>query len=110
MIKISPEFTEEIPQWDVALEALLREEYGRHGVPLTVGDVHRLAVQFGIRFDDLMTTLFELTVQRRWCYLPKPGVVGGITRAQMDELWKHGRLEPEFAAAAYPGGWRSLPG
>lgn len=108
MIKISPEFDEEIPHWDVALEALLREEYGKNRTPLTVDDVHRLSERFVIRFDDLMLTLFELTVRGRWRYMPSAGVIGEITREQMNALWADGRVDRERAITAYPGGWRAL--
>ena len=107
MIKISSEFTEEIPQWDVALEALLREEYDQRMTPLTVDDVHRLAVQYGIRFDDLMATLVKLTVEGRWRYMDAHGEVVEITQEQMDELWAFGRVEREFAVAACPGSWQA---
>lgn len=107
MIKISPEFFEEIPQWDVALEALLREEYSKRRTPLTVKDVHALSVQYEIRFDDMMRTLFELTVQGRWRYLPTPTTLAEVTRADMDALWSEGRLTFERAAEAYSGGWRT---
>lgn len=108
MINISPDFDEEILPWDVALEALMRDECLARKVPLTALDVHRLAEQYVIRFDDLMLTLFELTVQGRWRYLQAPGVAAGITRADMDALWGDGRVELEQVMAAWPGGWRPV--
>lgn len=108
MIHISPEFDEEIPQWDVALEALLCEEYGKRKAPLTVADVRRLSTQYIIRFDDLMLTLFELTVQGYWRYQNEAGVPTVVTRDHMDALWVEVRPDPERVAAAYPGGWRLL--
>lgn len=108
MITISPDFDEEIPLWDVALEALLREEYRKRKVPLTVDDVQRLSAQYLIRFDDMMHTLFELTVQGYWRYLSAPDVIAEVTREHMTTLWADGRLFPERAREAYPGAWRAL--
>lgn len=108
MIHISPEFDEEIPQWDVALEALLREEYFKRKAPLTVADVRGLATQYIIRFDDLMLTLFELTVQGHWRYQNEAGVSMVVTRDHMDALWMEARPDPTRVMAAYPGGWRLL--
>jgi hypothetical protein len=108
MLHISPEFDEEIPQWDVALQALLREEYNKLKTPLTVADVRRLATQYIIRFDDLMFTLFELTVQGHWRYQNEAGVSVVITREHKDALWAQARPDPAGVAAMYPGGWRLL--
>jgi hypothetical protein len=108
MIRNSPELDEEIPKWDVALEALLREEYQKRRTPLTVDDVQRLSAQYSIRFDDMMHTLFELTIHGLWRYMPAPNVIGEITRAHMDALWAEGRLVPDHARKHYPGAWRAV--
>jgi hypothetical protein len=108
MIRISPELDEEIPLWDVALEALLREEYGKRRAPLTVDDVQQLSAQYSIRFDDMMHTLFELTVNGHWRYMPAPDVIGEVTREHMKALWADGRLVPDHARQAYPGAWRAV--
>lgn len=108
MTKISPDFDEPVPAWDVALEGLLREEHARRRSGLTVEHIEQLCVQYRIRFDDMMHTLFELTVRGRWRYLPEPDVIAQVTRQDVDALWSEGRLFPERARAHYPGAWRAV--
>ena len=93
MFEISSEFNEEIPKWDVALEALTREECKHKGGPIHKADIRRLASQYAIRFDDIMITLFELAIHGKWVYLDKSGCLQEITREMLDELYVNGRLE-----------------
>ncbi|RMD79413.1 MAG: hypothetical protein D6809_03640 [Gammaproteobacteria bacterium] len=96
---------EEVPRWDVALEALAREEYGRRGQPLTVEDIHRLARQHGIRLDDFVATLFELCIAGRWSYVEPGGAERELTREELEALGGQGRIELHHMRP-YRGGWR----
>lgn len=107
VFKISSEFNEEIPQWDVALEALTREECQHLGRPINQLDVRRLARQYAIRFDDIMITLFELVIHGKWVYLDEAGCAQEITREVLDDLYVNGRLE-ERDLVAFSGGWRPV--
>jgi hypothetical protein len=83
---------EEIPRWDVALEALAGEEFRRRGRPLQLADFETLARDYAIRLDDIMITLFELVIQGRWNYCEADGTTRQLLRADLDPLYVNGRL------------------
>jgi len=105
VIEISTEFDEEIPKWDVALEALVKEEYQKLGRALENGDFRRLANQYAIRFDDIMATLFELAMAGEWEYLETGGERREISRELVEKLYVNGRLD-EGDLQDFNGGWR----
>lgn len=105
VINISTDFDEEIPQWDVAIEALIREEFQKQRRMLVVEDFDRLAQQFVIRFDDMMTTAFELVLHGKWIYLEGADSDRHLTRAVIDKLRAHGRLQRKDVEH-FTGGWR----
>lgn len=104
---LSPQIDEKIPRWDVALEALMREEHQHLGRPIGLGDVQRLARQYAIRFDDMMTTLFELMIHRKWEYRDEHGTPVPVTREQFERLAGNGRIEIGDVSD-YTGGWRPV--
>ncbi len=83
----------EATQWDIALAALVAEEYKNKGAPLTVKHFSELAHRYKIRFDDIMATVFELTIQNEWKYSNNQDQV--ITRKTLNELYVNGRLKQE---------------
>lgn len=105
VISVSTDFNEEIPQWDVAIEALIREEFQKQRRMLGIEDFDRLAQQYVIRFDDMMTTAFELVLHGKWIYLDERGANQRITRAGIDKLRVHGRLQRKDVEQ-FTGGWR----
>ena len=107
MIEISTEFDEEIPKWDVALEALLNEEYRKLGRPLGHEDFRRLAGRYAIRFDDIMATLFELAVAGCWEYRDRSGSRVELDRERVDRLHERGRLQ-ENNLQDFDGDWRPV--
>lgn len=106
MITISTEFDEAIPEWDVALEALIREEHQKLGRPLTFGDFQRLSRQYAIRFDDLVATVFELAFHGHWVYHDEQGMPVAITHALYEDLRRDGRIEVADLRA-FTGDWRA---
>ncbi len=108
VIEISTDFNEEIPKWDVALEALLKEEYQQRGRALNNDDFLRLARQYAIRFDDIMATLFELAIARRWVFAEAGGEAREITPEKVAGLYAKGRLNPSDLEARLAGCWRPL--
>ena len=100
----SPEEPIAVPKWDVALEAMVREEHENLGRPLTLDDYRRLAQQYTIRLDDIMVTLFELCVQGKWQYQDADGKPHKITRQQLTRLTAGGRLNDEDLKT-FTGGW-----
>ncbi len=107
MITISTEFNEPVPDWDVALEALILEEHRKLGRPLGLGDFKRLSHEYAIRFDDMMATLFELVVQGRWAYRDEHGAPVAIGREQYEQLKRNGRVEIADVRD-FTGNWRAI--
>ena len=102
----APEEPIAVPKWDVALEALIKEEYGKQGRLLTLDDYRRLAQQYTIRLDDIMVTLFELCIQGKWEY-QESDHPRKITRQLLQRLTAGGRLNDEDLKT-FTGGWRPL--
>lgn len=94
----------EITKWDVALEALAREESRLLGRPLRMEDFQRLARTHAIRLDDLMVTLFELVIQGEWIYRDAQGRQQAFDRDTLDGLFVNRRLQ-EADLLAFTGGW-----
>lgn len=89
-------------QWDIALAALVTEEYQNKGTALTVEHFNQLSHRHKIRFDDIMATVFELTIQNEWQYSNNKEQV--ITRKTLDELYINGRLKQDDVEA-FTGEW-----
>ena len=81
----------EVPEWDVALEALIRDEFAKQG-RLCLEDLKRLAAEYSIRFDDLFTTLFELVIHGRWHYVDAENKHRTLTRAELGRLFVGARI------------------
>ena len=92
------------PKWDVALEALLNEEFARLKLPLAVDDLQRLAVLHSIRFDDLLDTMMLMCIHGGWNYQNAQGEAQSISEDDYDELFESGRTTDE-GVAHYSGGW-----
>ena len=99
---------ESIPKWDVALEALTREEYKNSGNPLRLDDFLKLAKEHAIRFDDIMVTMFELVLNDKWRYCDNDGNEVSITRKEVNDLYVNGRLN-EKDVQDYQGLWSPKP-
>lgn len=63
-------------QWDVALEALLNEQYLAAGEALNLQALTRLSDQHTIRLDDILDTLCKLTGAGLWQYASEKGDAG----------------------------------
>lgn len=94
----------EVPKWDVALEALAKEECRKKGAGLTVADFKRLASEHATRFDDIMVTIFELTLNGLWQYRDASGKPRTLTRNDVNDLYVGGRIH-EKDMAHFTGSW-----
>ncbi|VAW85916.1 hypothetical protein MNBD_GAMMA16-1702 [hydrothermal vent metagenome] len=103
-----PETGEDIPKWDVALEALTREECKKSGAALDMNDFKRLAQMHSIRFDDIMVTMFELVLNNKWSYQSSDKDHHRITQDEVNRLYVNGRLKNEDVAT-YTGQWKPTP-
>lgn len=97
----------EISKWDVALEALAREECRRLGRALRLEDFRRLAQVHAIRLDDIMVTMFELVIQGEWIYRDADGHAQTFDRDTLDGLYVNRRLQ-EQDLQAFTGSWQAL--
>jgi len=93
-----------IPKWDVALEALLAEEFDERGMEMRITDFQRLAREYGIRFDDIIDTLFRMCIEGAWGYRDASGRERIITQEDYDRLFVKGRTR-EKDMAEYDGSW-----
>jgi hypothetical protein len=93
----------DVPNWDVALANLTREEFEIKGVDLTMADFTRLAKEYTIRLDDIMVTLFELVIAGKWQYQGEQK----ISRKTLNDLYINGRLHADDLNT-FNGGWRPL--
>ena len=95
----------EISKWDLALEALAREECRNLGRPLQLEDFRRLAQAHAIRLDDIMVTLFELVIQGEWRYRDEQGREQAFDRATLDGLYVNRRLQDQDLLG-FVGSWQ----
>ncbi|MEK7322695.1 MAG: hypothetical protein AABZ84_06420 [Pseudomonadota bacterium] len=96
-----------VPKWDVALAALMREEYQKTGNALKVDDLRRLATEYAIRFDDIVVTAFELCLYDEWQYHAANGTLREMNREIFEELTSAGRLK-DRDLVGFDGGWSPL--
>lgn len=95
---------EDFPKWDVALEALVREEHKKQERPLLTEDFLRLAKEHAIRFDDIMDTVLRMVILEAWVYTDSNGKVQPITQEEFDKMYEGGRLKDEDLHE-YTGSW-----
>ncbi len=92
------------PKWDVALEALLNEEFENSQASLVIDDLQRLAVLHSIRFDDILDTLMIMCIHGVWSYKNAQGAELSITQDAYDDLFESGRTTDK-GVASYDGSW-----
>ncbi len=85
-----------IPKWDVALEALVTEEFNTVRRPLGLADFRRLGQTHGIRFHDIMATIYQLEIHEKWRH---QGLDGDhpASEATLEGLYVHDRLDEDTA-------------
>jgi len=95
----------ETPQWDVALEALLREECQKRGEDLTLNDLRLIAAIHSVRLDDILDSLCELVQHGVWDYQGDNGVDRNLCKL----LKANHRLNDE-QLKRFEGLWRPVSG
>lgn len=95
----------EISKWDLALEALAREECRNLGRGLFLEDFRRLAQAHAIRLDDIMVTLFELVIQGEWTYRDAQGRAQAFDRETLNGLYVNHRLQDQDLQV-FTGSWQ----
>lgn len=92
-------------QWDVALEALLNEQFREHGDALNMAALTHLADHHNIRLDDILDTLCKLTDAGAWAYEDKSGAVAPPD-SDMCRLLKANHRLNELQLDRMRGRWR----
>lgn len=88
---------DEVPKWDVALEALAKEEAEKLGRPLAMQDFKRLGLEYKIRFDDLMATLHQLVTNEVWEQVGVDAKGKPVSAAILQDLFVFNRLDEKVA-------------
>ncbi len=96
---------EDMPKWDVALAALVGDEFREKGSPLTMSDFRRLAKQYAIRLDDIMETMFLMVVNKEWAYTDGTGRQQVLDQSTLDSFYAKRRLTEE-ELNGFDGLWR----
>jgi len=90
----------DVPAWDVALANLVKEEFAKKSLPLTLEDFNYLAKEYTIRLDDIMVTMFEMVIAGEWKYEGEQVIV----RDTLNDLYVGGRLHAKDLEP-FTGGW-----
>ena len=87
----------EIPKWDVALEAIAKDKYVELGRPMDLADFKQLAQEYKVRFDDLMHSLCQLVKHEAWSQhgVDEQGKV--LSDDKLEELFVYNRLDEKIA-------------
>lgn len=94
-----------MPKWDVALAALADDAFRKKAAPLNLGDFHKLAKQHTIRLDDIMETMFLLTINGEWTYQDNSGRIQPVDQKTLDSLYVKRRLSDKDLSA-FDGTWK----
>ena len=95
------------PKWDVALASLANDAYHRKAAPLKLEDFHDLAREHSTRLDDIMETIFLLTINRQWKYYDAAGQEQQLEQETLDGLYVKRRLS-EKDLSVFDGGWQPV--
>ena len=93
------------PQWDVALEALLKETSRAGDDTLSLDDLRAMATVHTIRLDDILDTLCQLVRHGRWIY-EKPHGEPSPPDADMCKLLHANHRLNEEQIGRLGGRWR----
>ena len=100
---------DEIPEWDVALESLIRDEAKSLATGLNMDDFKRLAKEHAIRLDDIMATLVQLVQHGRWQHQVKDQEGNSVADEQLQDLYVYSRVD-EKMVEKFVIHWSPVPG
>jgi len=99
----------EIPKWDVALEAIAKDKFNALGRPMNLEDFKDLGQEYKVRFDDLMHTLCQLVTLEVWSQQGFDGQGQAVNNDELSELFVYNRLD-EKIAETYQVIWQPAAG
>lgn len=87
----------EIPKWDVALEAVAKDMFEKQGRPMNLADFKQLGKDYQIRFDDLMHTLSQLMANNMWSQQGFDEHGNAVSDDALEALFVYNRLDEKIA-------------
>ncbi len=87
----------EIPKWDVALEAIAKEKYQQLGRPMDLADFKQLGHEYKVRFDDLMHSLCQLVKYEAWSQQGFDEQGNVLSDDKLESLFVYNRLDEKIA-------------
>lgn len=99
----------DIPDWDVALEALIRDEAIKLDSGLSMDDFKRLAREHAIRLDDIMATVVQLVKHERWRHEARDQQGKPVAESELQDLYVFSRVD-EKLVEQYVIHWLPVPG
>lgn len=97
----------EIPKWDVALEAIANEKYNKLGRALDLSDFKQLGHDYQVRFDDLMHSLCQLVKHNKWQQQGTDEQGNAVSDDTLEPLFVYDRLD-EKVAEQYKVSWQPV--
>lgn len=87
----------DIPKWDIALEAVAKDKFAKLGRPLALADFKDLGKEYKVRFDDLMHTLCQLVTHEEWSQQAHDEQGQAISDDCLQDLFVYNRLDEDIA-------------
>jgi hypothetical protein len=87
----------EIPKWDVALEAVAKDTYEKQGRPMNLADFKQLCKEYEVRFDDMMHSLCQLVANEMWSQQGFDETGNSVSEDLLAELFVFNRLDEKIA-------------
>lgn len=87
----------DIPKWDVALEAIAKDKYTNLGRPLELSDFKQLGHDYQVRFDDLMHSLCQLVKHNQWQQRGTDEQGNIVSDDKLESLFVYDRLDEKVA-------------
>ncbi len=97
----------EIPKWDVALEAVAKDMYAKLGRPMNLADFKQLGKDYQVRFDDLMHSLSQLVANNMWSQQGFDEHGNAVADDVLEALFVYNRLD-EKIAEQYAVEWQPI--
>ncbi len=86
---------EDMPNWDIAIAGMVREEFRRKNASLVMKDFRDLAKEYDFRLDDIMETMFLMVMHEAWKYQPSEADQKVLNHETLIEYCTKKRLSEE---------------
>ena len=87
----------EIPKWDVALEAVAKDQFEKQGKPMNLADFKQLCKEYQVRFDDMMHSLSQLVANDMWSQQGFDEQGNTVNDDALEALFVYNRLDEKIA-------------